>query len=118
MSKYREDGLPRHISMGLTADNQGPAFPHEPDFDHWGCWCGDAKCKQWKKTLGPKTAREKALVAYIRSALHGVDGTNPSDEFNWEDDSYRTINARLRVRAVRKALRPGSLFWQRLDRLG
>ena len=37
-----DDGLPVHAIFPLTADNEGPATGQ--DIDHFGCWCGDAKC--------------------------------------------------------------------------
>jgi len=39
--------LPEHLKIGLTVDNKGPADPPDPNFHHWGCWCGDPECKKW-----------------------------------------------------------------------
>jgi hypothetical protein len=44
-----EDGMPKHLRMGLTATGQGPA-DNQPEFDHWGCWCADPKCRLWRWT--------------------------------------------------------------------
>lgn len=40
--------LPEHMLMGLTKDGQGPADPPDPNFDHWGCWCGVDGCQEWR----------------------------------------------------------------------
>lgn len=41
--------LPEHLRMGLTKDGQGPVLSEEdPDFDHYGCWCGTPGCEKWK----------------------------------------------------------------------
>ena len=40
--------LPEHMTMGLTKDGNGPCFEGEPEFDHWGCWCGDPLCRRWQ----------------------------------------------------------------------
>ena len=37
--------LPEHLEMGLTVDGYGPVLSEDdPDFDHWGCWCGTPGC--------------------------------------------------------------------------
>lgn len=42
--------LPEHYPIGLTRDNQGPAYGKE--LDHMGCWCGDPECKKWAERNG------------------------------------------------------------------
>lgn len=36
--------LPDHLWIGLTSKDRGPVDPDEPEFDHWGCWCGEENC--------------------------------------------------------------------------
>ncbi len=50
-----DGGLPKHLKMGLTIDNQGPADPPDPRFHHWGCWCGDNNCPKefWETNANP-----------------------------------------------------------------
>lgn len=40
--------LPEHQKIGLTKEGAGPSDPPDPNFDHWGCWCGDVTCEKWK----------------------------------------------------------------------
>lgn len=40
--------LPEHLRMGLNKYDQGPVEENSPEFDHWGCWCGNADCQEYE----------------------------------------------------------------------
>ena len=60
-----EDGMPKHLIMGLTAEGNGPCDDQDdPHFDHWGCWCGDDTCRVWRWTQSRPT---RAVVLLLRT---------------------------------------------------
>ena len=66
---------------------------------------------------GPLTERERRIVEYVRSSLHAIDDTDPSEEFKWKPTKRKhEVNDRLRIRAVREAMRPDSWLWDQLDK--
>jgi hypothetical protein len=79
------DGLPVHLRVGLTKDNQGPADPPDPQFHHWGCWCGDNSCPGppvCTATSWPFTVNDsQCVMAATHNGKHrDVDG------FEWGGD--------------------------------
>lgn len=67
-----EAGLPVHLKMGLTVDGQGPADPPDPNFHHWGCWCGDKNCKKWLNCQSTYTIdfHTKEKLECVRDDVH------------------------------------------------
>lgn len=37
---------PEHLWIALTKDGDGPVEVSDPDFHHYGCWCGNPTCRK------------------------------------------------------------------------
>lgn len=39
--------LPDHLQMGVDKFGRGPVMEDDPEFSHYGCWCGNPDCIEW-----------------------------------------------------------------------